>query len=202
MDWSGVNYLWIIVISCLDSHSDGTHSLQRIHWWSSDLMLNFSKFCSNEETISSISLQISANFHFWVNYTKAGINYCHYLTTQPCVKSKSHAHTKGRATHFQSQKSSWVTGNAAVLHALVEQDPADESISIFGGLPCDRVLSGQNHNKHHSRTHRKLPVLVRGRLRWISSDLSHKLCCDCRCFMGASHTSGTNQIMFPRGLRD
>ncbi len=32
-----------VFISCLDSHSDGTHSLQRIHWWASDVMLNFSK---------------------------------------------------------------------------------------------------------------------------------------------------------------
>ncbi len=32
-----------VFISCLDSHSDGTHSLQRIHWESSDVMLNFSK---------------------------------------------------------------------------------------------------------------------------------------------------------------
>ncbi len=29
--------------TCLDSHSDGTHSLQRIHWWAIDVMLNFSK---------------------------------------------------------------------------------------------------------------------------------------------------------------
>ncbi len=37
---------WIscdVFISCLDSHSDGTHSLQRIHWWASDVMLHFSK---------------------------------------------------------------------------------------------------------------------------------------------------------------
>ncbi len=43
----GLGYLWIIVmflISCLDSHSDGTHSLQRIHWWKSDVMLHFSKY--------------------------------------------------------------------------------------------------------------------------------------------------------------
>ncbi len=38
--------LWIIVmffffISCLGSYSDGTHSLQRIHWWASDVMQNF-----------------------------------------------------------------------------------------------------------------------------------------------------------------
>ncbi len=32
-----------VFISCLDSHSDGTHSLQRIHWWASDGMLHFSK---------------------------------------------------------------------------------------------------------------------------------------------------------------
>ncbi len=31
-----------VFISCLDSHSDGTHSLQSIHWWASDVMLNFS----------------------------------------------------------------------------------------------------------------------------------------------------------------
>ncbi len=29
--------------SCLDSHSDGTHSMHRIHWWASDVMLNFTK---------------------------------------------------------------------------------------------------------------------------------------------------------------
>ncbi len=27
-----------VFISCLDSHSDGTHSLQIIRWWTSDLM--------------------------------------------------------------------------------------------------------------------------------------------------------------------
>ncbi len=32
-----------VFISCLDSHFDGTHTLQRIHWWASDIMLNFSK---------------------------------------------------------------------------------------------------------------------------------------------------------------
>ncbi len=31
MDWSGVDYCDVF-ISCFDSHSDGTHSLQRIHW--------------------------------------------------------------------------------------------------------------------------------------------------------------------------
>ncbi len=39
-----------VFISCLGSHSDGTHSLQRIHWWANDVMLN-AKICSDEETI-------------------------------------------------------------------------------------------------------------------------------------------------------
>ncbi len=49
MDWSRVNYLWTIVlflIDCLDSHSDGTHSLQRS--------------------------QFSTNFHFWVDFSLTG----------------------------------------------------------------------------------------------------------------------------------
>ncbi len=35
--------VWItcdVFISCLNSHSDGTHSLQMIHWWASDAMLH------------------------------------------------------------------------------------------------------------------------------------------------------------------
>ncbi len=38
----GVDYCDVF-ISCLDSHSEGTHSLQRIYWWASDVMLHFSK---------------------------------------------------------------------------------------------------------------------------------------------------------------
>ncbi len=49
MDWSGVDYCDVF-ISCLDSRSDGTHSLQRIHCWASESMLHFSK--SDEETNS------------------------------------------------------------------------------------------------------------------------------------------------------
>ncbi len=39
--WTGLlaDYFHVFT-SCLDSHSDGTHSLQRIHWWASDVMLN------------------------------------------------------------------------------------------------------------------------------------------------------------------
>ncbi len=34
---------YCVVISCLDSHSDGTHSLQRINWQASDARLHLSK---------------------------------------------------------------------------------------------------------------------------------------------------------------
>ncbi len=45
MECTHVDYLGIIVfLSCLDSHFDGTHSLQRIHRWASDVMLKLAKF--------------------------------------------------------------------------------------------------------------------------------------------------------------
>ncbi len=49
--WTGV--VCIIVMFLSDSHSDGTHSLQSIHCWTSDGMLHFSKY--DEETNSSTS---------------------------------------------------------------------------------------------------------------------------------------------------
>ncbi len=42
MDWSLVDYCNVF-ISCLDPHSDGTHSLQMIHWYASDEMQKISK---------------------------------------------------------------------------------------------------------------------------------------------------------------
>ncbi len=50
MDWSGVDYCDVF-ISCLDSHSDGTHSLQSIHCWDTDAETHFYK--PDEETNSS-----------------------------------------------------------------------------------------------------------------------------------------------------
>ncbi len=48
-------------------HSDGTHSLQRIHWWISEVLLNFSKE-TNLSTFWMVS-KFFSNFHFWVNYS-------------------------------------------------------------------------------------------------------------------------------------
>ncbi len=49
MDLSGVDYCDVF-ISCLDSHSDGTHSLQSIHCWTSDVMIYFSKSDEKKQT--------------------------------------------------------------------------------------------------------------------------------------------------------
>ncbi len=54
LEWCGLLVVYCdVFISCLDSHSDGTHSLQRIHWWTSDA--KFLQICSDEETNSSTS---------------------------------------------------------------------------------------------------------------------------------------------------
>ncbi len=56
MDWSGVDYLWIIVMFLSAVWTlilTGTHSLQSIHLWASDGMLHF--FKSDEKTNSSTS---------------------------------------------------------------------------------------------------------------------------------------------------
>ncbi len=47
--WTGV--VWIIVMFLSDSHSDGTHSLQSIHCWDTDVETHFYK--PDEETNSS-----------------------------------------------------------------------------------------------------------------------------------------------------
>ncbi len=66
-----VDYLWIIVMflfSCLDSHSDGTHSLQRIHWWATVMNCYISPK-SDEETWPEGEKYIQWMFLFWVNYS-------------------------------------------------------------------------------------------------------------------------------------
>ncbi len=55
LEWCGLLVIYCDVFISLDSHSDGTHSLQRIHWWASDEMLNFPK-----------SVQSSSKNALWV----------------------------------------------------------------------------------------------------------------------------------------
>ncbi len=73
MDRSGVYYLWITVtvfISCLDSHSDGTHSLQRVHWWTSDVISPNLLQWGNKLILNGLRVStFLANLNFWVNYS-------------------------------------------------------------------------------------------------------------------------------------
>ncbi len=58
MDWSAVDYCDVLS----DSHSDGTHSLQSIHYWDTEAMLNFSKSVPMK---SKQSVLINVYFCVW-----------------------------------------------------------------------------------------------------------------------------------------
>ncbi len=67
-----MNYCGVF-ISCLDSHSDGTHSPQRNHLWASDVMLQFSKSIPMKKKLIYIlegprASTFSEDFCFCVNY--------------------------------------------------------------------------------------------------------------------------------------
>ncbi len=73
--WTGVVWISCVLlwcfISCLDSHSDGTHSLQMMHWCPSDVMLHFSKSVLMKKNNSSTSLFLghmifSDTFKTWI----------------------------------------------------------------------------------------------------------------------------------------
>ncbi len=76
-DFNHLDNLWIIVIfffvvvfiSCLDSHSDGTHSLQRIYWWASDVMQNLSKSVpvkKKKNVLDGLSLSTCSSNIGWI----------------------------------------------------------------------------------------------------------------------------------------
>ncbi len=67
--WTGVDYCDVF-ISCLDSHSDGTHSLQRIHWWVGEVMLNFSKTALMKNKLIDILDDLTVStFVLFINYS-------------------------------------------------------------------------------------------------------------------------------------
>ncbi len=59
-------------ISCLDSHSDGTHSLPLVSKWLNSKFLKFSK--KNKIVYISDGLKES-KFYFWVNYLQGPPNW-------------------------------------------------------------------------------------------------------------------------------
>ncbi len=67
--------MWItdqLFLSAVWTHSDGTHSLQRVHWCASAAMLNFSKSFKKKHPYILDGLKVStlsANTIFWMNYS-------------------------------------------------------------------------------------------------------------------------------------
>ncbi len=82
MNWSGVDYCDVFS-NWFDFPSDGTHSLQRIHWWASVVMLNSSKSVPMKRQTHLHLSTFSANVHFWVNYS---FKYGLVLTLQKQVR--------------------------------------------------------------------------------------------------------------------
>ncbi len=77
LEWCGLLVDCDVFICCLDSHSDGTHSLQSIHWWENPAMLNFSKsFPTKKQLIYILDglrvSQFSTNFNFHFNRVRTG----------------------------------------------------------------------------------------------------------------------------------
>ncbi len=87
--WITCGLLCFFFISCLDSLSDGTHSLQSIHWWAGDVMLHFSKsFLTINKLVYILDglrvCKCLANFHFWLNYSfnsihSPAVGHCSFL---------------------------------------------------------------------------------------------------------------------------
>ncbi len=65
------------------SHSDGTHSLQRIYWWASDVMLNFSK-----------SVPVKKQTHLHVGWSKGEIFSLFLYLWVNCSLNQFHSHRK------------------------------------------------------------------------------------------------------------
>ncbi len=93
MNWSGVDYCDVF-ISCLDSYSDGTHSLQSIHSWASEEKLHFYK--SDEDTNSS-TLTFNSNISTqWNKKFESGLIQCSYFCSGHfCIKNENWVSFKG-----------------------------------------------------------------------------------------------------------
>ncbi len=122
--WTGVMWILLVyycyaLISCSDSHSDGTHSLQRIHWWTSDAMLNFIQIYPYEETNSNTPWLAWEWVHFFLSDFYFEVNYSIPLRLSvqwpslSCIKLKSAVFlSRTPANKVFKTKSSWVPWSA------------------------------------------------------------------------------------------
>ncbi len=90
MDWSGVDYLWIIVMFLSAVWTlvlTATHSLQRIHCWASDVMLHFSKSDPSNKLMYILDgLMASKMFIFgWNGHQIVCTHMCGFWKGSPAV---------------------------------------------------------------------------------------------------------------------
>ncbi len=82
--------------SCLNSHSDGTHSLQRIHWWASDRMQHFSKSVPmKKQTHLHLGSRVNIFLFIWAAFSpQAPLHFCLILVRLliSSVVESSHLH--------------------------------------------------------------------------------------------------------------
>ncbi len=85
----------VVFFSCLDSHSDGTHSLQRIHWWASD------------SRIQSIYWHVHSEenkFPFTMKFFICGSQWMPRQVLKLCKNKDTHTHARTNThTHTHTQ---------------------------------------------------------------------------------------------------
>ncbi len=153
--------VWIIVMflsAVLDSHSDGTHSLQRIHWWASDIMLSFSKSVPMEKKLIYIleGLGVSES-SAWTIPLRLGDKYLFRKGVQMSGRNKNLT----RAI----KKKCWVRQCLSVLELSIYRSaslgwtPAKEKI-IFGEIIFSVNFSNKHKFQHEVQLHQHTPAIT------------------------------------------
>ncbi len=154
--WITGGLLWCFY-QLFDSHSDGTHSLQRIHWWASDVMLNFSK-----------SVLIKKQTHLHIEWPKR-VNFQHFVIFEWAVPLKN-----GYLLSCKIQKSlrNWSTASCCL--SLYQQNSTREperrtssgENSTMMGNTHDTLTTATMSEHEHMQCLRKWITVVWGILSW------------------------------------
>ncbi len=89
MDWNCMDYCDVFY-QLFGSHSDGTHSLQMIHWWTSDVMQHFSKSVLMKKQNSTSWMACLSNKN---QFIVEAIKYRQMPTRTGCVTCHHHKAT-------------------------------------------------------------------------------------------------------------
>ncbi len=61
-----------VFINCLNSHCRGTHSQQRMHWWASDVMVNFFSLLRRRNKLID-KFHIGLSYSFIIEYLQSSV---------------------------------------------------------------------------------------------------------------------------------